>query len=151
MNFGQVESGLLGTSLLKAPAQDSIELSPKLGVSKSSNSGLKQRLPKWDVGESSSSELNQTLPNLRFRNSSNSALEQRLSKENFIERLSLRFDLLLAMSGFANSFNLGLEQKRPKWNLTESSARSSNSFKVSFVESETLFVQLGDSIKQFPS
>ena len=117
-------------TLVKTPAQDSIKLSPKLGVNENSSSELKQRLPKWDLGESFTSKLNQIPPNLRFSNSSNSGLEQRFSKRNFSESSSLRFDFLLPMPGFSYSFNSGLEQKRPKWNLTESSAWSSTIFKV---------------------
>ena len=115
---------------MKVPTQDSIKLSPKLGVNKNFSSGLKQTLPKWDLGESFSSKLNQTPPNLRFSNSSKLGLQQRFPKWNFIESCSLRFDFLFLMPGFAYSSNSGLEQKRPKWNLTESSAWSSTTFKV---------------------
>ena len=117
-------------ALVKVPAQDSIKLSPESRDNENSSSGLKQRLPKWDLGESFSWKLNQTPPNLSFSNSSNSGIEQRLPKWNFIEGFSFRFDFLLPMPGFAYSSNSGLEQKRPKWNLAESSAWSSTTFKV---------------------
>ena len=117
-------------TLVKTPAQDSIKLSPKLGANENSSSELKQRLHKWDVGESFTSKLNQIRPNLRFSNSSNSGLEQRFPKRNFIESSSLRFDFLLPMPVFSCSSNSGLEHKRPKWNLTENSAWSSTIFKV---------------------
>ena len=112
--------GFPSEALVKVPVQDSIKLSPKLGVNENPSSGLKQGLPKWDFGESFSSKLSQIPPNLRFSNSSNSGLEKRLPKWNFIESSSLRFDFLLLMPGFAYSFKSGLEQKRPKWKLTES-------------------------------
>ena len=104
---------------MKVSTQDSIKLSPKFGVNENSSSGFKQRLPKWDLGESFSSKLNQTPPKLRFSSSSNPGLKKRLPKWNFIESSSLRFDFLLPMPDFAYSSNSGLEQKRPKWNLTE--------------------------------
>ena len=113
--------GFPSEALVKVPAQDSIKLSPKLGV---------KTLPKWDFGESFSLKLIQTPPNLRFSNSSKLGLEQRVLKWNFIESSSLRFDYLFPMPRFAYSSNSRLEQKSPKWNLTESSAWSSTTFKV---------------------
>ena len=110
------------------PAQDSIKLFPKLDVRNSSSLGLKQRPPRWDFSENSSSKLNQTLRNLHFSNSSNSGLEQRIPKWNFIESSSWRFDLLLPIPGFGYSLNSGLGQKHPEWNFTESSAWGSTKY-----------------------
>ena len=120
--------GLIQRHLVKVSAQDSIKLFPKLDVRNSSSLGLKQRPPRWDFSENSSSKLNQTLRNLHFSNSSNSGLEQRIPKWNFIESSSWRFDLLLPIPGFGYSLNSGLRQKHPEWNFTESSAWGSTKY-----------------------
>ena len=51
------------------------------------------------------------------------------------------------MPEFDYSSNSRLEQKRPKWNLFESSARA---FTKS-LQSKTLLITFGESIKHFPS
>ena len=51
------------------------------------------------------------------------------------------------MPEFDYSSNSRLEQKRPKWNLFERSARAF----TKRLESKTLLIKFGQSIKHFPS
>ena len=107
---------------MKVSTQDSIKLSPKFGVNENSSSGFKQRLPKWDLGESFSSKLNQTPPKLRFSSSSNPGLKKRLPKWNFIESSSLRFDFFSSHARFCLQFQLGTRTKtskvKPYWKFS---------------------------------